>query len=215
VSFSHLLRLEERYGLDHRFDPEDAARSYTVGELLEGVRHESAGPGPGDDRSQRYRIEARGNARVTVVAGDVHGGGGQVQVGQSATGHGSAGGSPTASWRWLSVACGIGAVVIAIVLWLLPSSEWRLIVGGLLGLGVVVTAVMLWLNPAFFYRRLLAAALLGGLLANALGSGSVLVASEQAAGWVQWDGAVSWSSFVAWGAAVVALVWGDLRQGRG
>jgi hypothetical protein len=39
-SYQHLLTLEERYGLDHQFDPRDAARSYTVQELLEAVRRE-------------------------------------------------------------------------------------------------------------------------------------------------------------------------------
>ena len=40
VSYQHLLNLEERHRLDHAFDPEEAGRSYTVRELLEGVRRE-------------------------------------------------------------------------------------------------------------------------------------------------------------------------------
>ena len=40
VGYQHLLNLEERHGLDHTFDPEEADRSYTVRELLEGVRRD-------------------------------------------------------------------------------------------------------------------------------------------------------------------------------
>ncbi|MEO1089945.1 MAG: COR domain-containing protein, partial [Pseudomonadota bacterium] len=40
VGYDHLRRLEDRYGGDHAFDPEGAERSYTVAELLNGVRHE-------------------------------------------------------------------------------------------------------------------------------------------------------------------------------
>lgn len=40
VSYTHLLKLEQRYGLAREFDPEGADRPYTVGELLEGVRRE-------------------------------------------------------------------------------------------------------------------------------------------------------------------------------
>lgn len=38
VGYYHLLKLEERYGPDHDFDPEGASRSYAVRELLDGVR---------------------------------------------------------------------------------------------------------------------------------------------------------------------------------
>jgi internalin A len=37
VGFSHLLELEKTRGLNHKFLPEDAAREYSVRELLEGV----------------------------------------------------------------------------------------------------------------------------------------------------------------------------------
>lgn len=38
VGYAHLLKLEERYGPDHDFDPEGATRAYAVRELLDGVR---------------------------------------------------------------------------------------------------------------------------------------------------------------------------------
>jgi serine/threonine protein kinase/nucleoside phosphorylase/Leucine-rich repeat (LRR) protein len=47
VGYEHLIALEQRRGLDHMFLPEDAAREYTVRELLEGVR---------DDRVARRAV---------------------------------------------------------------------------------------------------------------------------------------------------------------
>ena len=41
VGYQHLLNLEERHGPDYGFDPEEAERSYTVRELLEGVRRDA------------------------------------------------------------------------------------------------------------------------------------------------------------------------------
>lgn len=46
VSFDHLLRLEAKYHTNHRFDPEGATRSYSVGELLAGVRKKPPSPPP-------------------------------------------------------------------------------------------------------------------------------------------------------------------------
>jgi hypothetical protein len=40
VGYDHLVKLEQRFTLDHGVEPEDAERSYTVRELLEGVRNE-------------------------------------------------------------------------------------------------------------------------------------------------------------------------------
>ncbi len=49
VGYEHLIQLERMKGLDHTFLPEDAAREYSVRELLEGVR---------DDGPRRYRRHA-------------------------------------------------------------------------------------------------------------------------------------------------------------
>jgi len=49
VGYEHLITLEQRKGLDHRFFPEDAVREYSVRELLEGVR---------DDRVRRPGVPA-------------------------------------------------------------------------------------------------------------------------------------------------------------
>ena len=41
VSYQHLLNFEERNGLDYEYYPEEAERSYTVRELLQGVRRDT------------------------------------------------------------------------------------------------------------------------------------------------------------------------------
>ena len=61
VGYQHLLNLEERHRLDHTFDPEDADRSYTVRELLEGVRR---------DRPSHGDKEPTSVTHITVNIGD-------------------------------------------------------------------------------------------------------------------------------------------------
>jgi hypothetical protein len=159
------------------------------------------------------KIVAGDHAQITVVEGAVHGSGGETQVGTRG-GEGTTG-SVITSWPMFSVACGFGAIVVAIVLWLIPSNEWRAIVGGLLGLGLAVTAVVLTFNPKFFYRRWLAYVIPGGLLVNALGvtlDGFVL--SKWAVGSFRWDSMTSGWFFVAWAAVVWGLVWADVKQRR-
>ena len=92
VSYYHLLRLEERRGLDHEFDPEGADRSYTVRELLEGVRRNVAPLVYPEEDHKRYRIEAGDHAQITVVDGDVRGIG--TQIGQRVSRD-----DPKSSWR--------------------------------------------------------------------------------------------------------------------
>jgi len=213
VSYDHLLRLEKRYGLDYAFDPEDADRSYVVCELLEGVRRDrSLQP---DDERQALRLKAGEPARITVVEAGLRGGGAGGQLDPHITSGDSNGSwrSMLASWPFLSVACGAGAVVVALVLMMLPSH--RLIVGGLIGLGALVTVIMLSMNPKFFYRRALGYVLSGGLLVNALGfSIDAFGTSAAGIGGFRWDGTVSWAFFIAWAAVVGFLVYGDTRQSQ-
>ena len=61
VSYQHLLNLEERHGLDHAFDPEEAGRSYTVRELLEGVRR---------DAQSRVKEERNPVSKIEINIGD-------------------------------------------------------------------------------------------------------------------------------------------------
>ncbi|MCP5119073.1 MAG: GTP-binding protein, partial [bacterium] len=64
VSYDHLLTLEKRHGPDHKFDPEDASGSYSVGELLEGVRRESSGRGK-EDAVRKIEVH------INTIHGDV------------------------------------------------------------------------------------------------------------------------------------------------
>ncbi len=209
ISYEYLLKLEARYGLDHSFDPEAADRSYTVRELLEGVRRDESGQ-EGDHR-KRYRISAGDNAHITVVEGGVRGGGAQIGQRLGRDDSGKSWRSAVGSWRYFSIACGLGAVVLALVIWSLPSNEWRAIVGGLVGLGVLVTAFMLSMNPTYFYRRTLSYVIPAGLLLNAVGFTVDVIAPG---GRFQWNGAVSGWFFVAWAAVVGCLVVGDIKQSR-
>jgi internalin A len=213
VSYRHLLKLEELYGADYEFLPEGAERAYKVNELLDGVRRERSTELEVDGDSRGPKIVAGDRAQITFVGGDVRSSGGETQVGTR--GGEGATGSVITSWPMFSVACGIGAIVVAIVLWLIPSNEWRAIVGGLLGLGLAVTAVVLTFNPKFFYRRQLAYVISGGLLVNALGGMvDLFVLSKWAVGSFRWDSMTSGWFFVAWAAVVWGLVWADVKQRR-
>ena len=123
--------------------------------------------------------------------------------------------SKFALWPFFSAVCGIGAVVLAIIIWLLPTNEWRAIVGGLIGLGLLVTAFVMSMNPVNFYRRMLSYVIPSGMLVNALGfSFDAFVSHETTKGSFRWDSSVSGWFFAAWAAVIGFLVWGDLKQRR-
>lgn len=102
-----------------------------------------------------------------------------------------------------------------IALWLIPSNEWRAIVGGLLVVGLLVTGVVAMFNPKYYYRRWLTYVIPAGLLGNALSfSLDASVRSESAVGWLGWNGVASGFFFIAWAAVVGLLVWADVKQKR-
>lgn len=106
----------------------------------------------------------------------------------------------------LSVACGVGAVLLVIGLWLIPSNEWRATVAGLVGLGIAVTLVVNSFNPVYFYRRMLGWVIPGGLLANALGvTIDVGLLNRWGISWLRWDSSVSGWFYVAWAVVVCVL----------
>ena len=216
VSYEHLLTLEARRGLNYEFDPEGADRSYTVRELLEGVRRDTSRHVRAGDDHKRYQFRAQGNAQNTVVNGGIRGGYHQERderVHQDI--NKSSWLSAFSSWRFFSIACGAGTVVIALLLLMLPSNEWRAIVAALIGLFLLVTTFVLSLNPAFFYRRLLSYLIPGGLLLSAAGfSVDAFASGEPAIGWLRWNNDVSEWFFAAWAVVVACLVWGDLKQSR-
>jgi hypothetical protein len=232
VSYDHLLDLEERYGPDYEYPPEGAARAYTVRELLDGVRRDRSPRGEGQGERPSFRIDAGDNARMTFIGRDLHAGNAFTEIGRpvTRTGNGVPGKgersvpgdlpetswlSAFSSWRFFSIACGAGAVLVAVMIMLLPSNEWRAIVGWPIALGVLVTVMMLSRNPAFFYRRMLSYVIAGGLFLAAAGfSVDVFAAGEPGTGWFRLSGAVGGSFFFAWAAIVVALILADLKQNR-
>jgi hypothetical protein len=101
------------------------------------------------------------------------------------------------------------------ILMMLPSNQWRAILGGLIGLFLLVTAFMLSLNPQFFYRRLLSFVIPGGLLLGAAGfSFDAFAGGDLGVGSLRWNNEVSGWFFGAWAAVVGCLVVGDLKQSR-
>lgn len=125
------------------------------------------------------------------------------------------------SWPLLSLACGAGAVLLAVVIWFLPSYETRAATAWLVGLFLVVTVFVLSFNPVNFYRRLLAYVIPGGFLVEAAGSTIDLVlhadvpdAAEATAGF-HWNGAADGLFFIAWPIVIAVLVAGDCWTRRG
>ena len=169
-----------------------------------------------DDERLPVHIKAGDHAQITVV-GQVHNTHGEIKIGNRDSGALPNGSrfSTFASWPFFSAVCGIGAVVLAIIIGLLPTNEWRAIVGGLIGLGLLVTTFVMSMNPVNFYRRMLNYVIPSGMLVNALGfSLDAFVSHETTKGWLRWDSSVSGWFFFAWAAVIGFLVWGDSKQRR-
>ena len=206
VSYDHLLTLESSYGPGYEYPVEGANRAYPVRELLDGVRHEQI-------RNRDQRDERRGDQtqRSGITVGDDAPNGGAENTSTNTLRSGWL--TVISSWRFFSIACGAGAVLFAVTIMLLPSNEYRMLVGWPVALGVLVTVLMLKRNPAFFYRRMLSYAIAGGIVLAAAGfSIDIFAAGEPGTGWFRLSGAASSSFFIAWAVIVVILVWADLKQ---
>ena len=115
-----------------------------------------------------------------------------------------------ASWPKFSVACGAISVVIALVLWLIPSNQGRAITGGCVGLFLLVTGVVLSLNPVNFYRRWLCYLIPAGVLIEAAGfSFDVWFREASTDAGFRWHGAASNGFFVAWPLVIACFVAAD------
>jgi len=119
------------------------------------------------------------------------------------------------SWPFLSVLCGAGAVMFALLIWWIPSIEWKAVIAGLVFLGAIITLFILWLNPVNFYRRWLSYVIPGGMLINAVGfTFDAVLVTDVSSGSFKWDGTASGLFFIAWAIVTIGLVWGDLQQKR-
>jgi hypothetical protein len=232
VSYMHLLTLEDDEGPEYSYRPEGADRRYTVAELLNGVRLERALADPRGAVLQDTfgaRVPAHGGG-MSILAGD---GASFVFVDQiNDRARVSQGGSmqrssnepdppPTGlaawgAWPYFSLAGGVAAMLVAVVLWLLPSNEWRAAVGGLLAIGFGATAWLLRLNPRWYYRRWLSVVIPAGLLVNALGvTAEIMYQDPERTGGFRWDSAVSGWFFAAWAVVIIALIVADGWQNPG
>ena len=179
VSYDDLLTMErEDGGPGHEFRPQGgASRRYTVGELLDGVRHEPS------HRSRRDRDKLRLQAmehRPPPPAPPPS----PSHVAEPAPTNPSppvqAAPPPReASWRPFALRCGLAAMAWAAGLWLFISPEYwpPLIVVTAIGIGV---AAIVWSrNPSNFYRGLMTPVIFAGL---ASANGKTLNALVEAGG---------------------------------
>lgn len=219
VGYDHLLKLEARYTLDYKFDPEDADRAYSVGELLEGVRRENNNmPEELEDQTlhrKRFDSFTVGN-NSQVIIGD----GGQnynnpVSMEQSSSNSSSKTSwiYMIAYWPFLSASVGIGTAILILLLILLPSNEWRAYIGFPLVGGLITGVWMLFRDPKYYYRRMLSMVISGGIIITAGGvTLSAYIKNELGQGYIQWNGAVSIGFYFVWAIAITALVVADLFQ---
>ncbi|MEZ4432738.1 MAG: COR domain-containing protein [bacterium] len=223
VGYEHLLKLEERYGPEHVFDPEGATRAYTVRELLDGVRLDRRLEARGDPRRRAAANDAaavgweRDVSRDHIAMADANGAAAPampsgdaaapvIAVVEAAPANPSS--DATVSWPRLAIGAGLAAAVGVIGVPLLPASvEWKLKIGGGLLVGLVVAVAVLRHNPAYFYRRWLTYAIPAGLVVHAFGfKVDMTVGADK----VQWEGSHSIGFTVAWVMVVLGLLGADL-----
>ncbi|WLD11866.1 COR domain-containing protein [Planctellipticum variicoloris] len=220
VSYDYLLRLERSKGAEFTFLPEDGDREYKVRELLDGVRWERRVMGDEERESRlighhNIRVSAGDNAHVTVVSG----GEGPTTMNGAPASHPAEpwwkGATVFANWPMFSIACGLGAVALAIVIWLLPNNESRAIVGGLAGVFLLVTGIVASWNPINVYRWWLCYVIPGGFLVQATGfTMTVWGGRGESSGGFRWDNSTSGWFFVAWALVVSSLIAGDVFTRR-
>ncbi|MDX1970633.1 MAG: COR domain-containing protein, partial [Planctomycetaceae bacterium] len=137
VPYEHLLRLEGKR--IETFFPEKGDREYTVRELLEGVRLERGESTMAhESRRDEIHITASDGATIQVVTGADAKADQALRVAGRSSVNPDAKAKPNAwelltSWPAFSAACGGGAVAFVLILWALPTNEWRAWVGGLAG----------------------------------------------------------------------------------
>jgi hypothetical protein len=206
ISYDHLLDLETKEGLEYAYRPEDAGRSYTVGELLEGVRRETIVHLEDDRSSVSIGLpDVRGKRRP--VAGPVHRSKEQDRPDGSVP-------AVFSSWPYFSLTCGLASALFVLILWRIPA-DYRLPLAGAAAVGVLVMTFVLGRNPANFYRRILASLVASGIALNAVGFS--LKAFGSSVTWlagVHLDTETSNSFNIGWVVVAVALIFADLYSRR-
>lgn len=117
------------------------------------------------------------------------------------------------SWPGLSLASGMVAVVIVILLWKIPSLEWRLWIAFLLAVFFSVAGYVRGLDPNYFYRKMLSYSIPAGFAINGVGFASeAQYAGSIGDGSLHWNGAASGTFNVAGALVVIALASADTVQ---
>ena len=216
VSYDHLLTLEanKKFGPGYEYLPEGADRTYTVAELLDGVRHEQRFERhPKEGAARQYIAE---NMVVNEVSGRTEGDVVQTGIANNPTPQKKTWADTFASWRFFSLAAASAAVVLALILYLIPSWELRLGIAVLAALFVAVYLKVAAANPERFYRRWIARTILAGLTINLGGVAfDAFMISDPATVSITWDGAVSLLFNIAWPLIVIALAaleWQRMQQ---
>ena len=204
VSYDHLLTRERQHGSSYIIDPEGADRTYTVAELLDGVRHEQ--------RPERYPKDAAGrqyiaeNMVVNQVYGHAEGDVTQAGIVNNAAPPKKTWADALTSWRFFALAAATAAVVLALILYLIPSWELRLGIAALAALFVAVYLKVAAANPDRVFRRWIARTILAGLAINIGGVAfDAFMISDPATLSLTWDGTVSFLFNIAWPLIVIAL----------
>ncbi len=120
------------------------------------------------------------------------------------------------SWSKVTIAAVCAVVVLAVVVWLIPSLKLKAIVVGLAALAAVTAYLVRGLNPLLYYRRRITATIGVGIIVApldfALQFGRKHYPDQW---WFQFDGRLSDWFYPAWALIVVGLIWADVRQRRG
>ena len=119
------------------------------------------------------------------------------------------------SWNKVTIASACAVVLLAIVVWLIPSLEWKAIVVGLAALAGLTAYFVRGLNPLLYYRRRITTVIAAGFIAApldfALQFGRQRYPDEW---WFQLDGRLSDWFYPAWALIAVVLIWADVQQRR-
>jgi internalin A len=113
---------------------------------------------------------------------------------------------------YFPIACGVVAMAVFVVAWLLPSNEWRAFFLGAVGVGVFAALLATHFAPGRFYGRLLSWFLWGGVVVHAAGFSAGAGWLGEAAANVNFDSRVGVGFSIAWMIIAVGLVVADLRQ---
>jgi len=116
-----------------------------------------------------------------------------------------------AYWNKIALQSGAAVMALAIIIYLLPTNESRLAVGGLVALGACVSLFVRSLNPRYFYRRMVYTASLGFLFQPLDFTLDVVAKQYPDIAWLRFDGKVDAWYYLALAAIIGFFVWADRR----